>query len=95
VQREAADGNVVRDAPGIMSVAPIEALLAEGCDFERDVLPIVRERVAAKELRAALRSWGAVWLSIDVRRRRDDRQRALAGYERAGPPTQPRPDVET
>jgi hypothetical protein len=37
---EAAGGNV---APGAVDVAPIQVLLAHGCDLDLDVLPVVRE----------------------------------------------------
>jgi hypothetical protein len=37
---EAADGNV---APGAVDVAPIQVLLAAGCDLDLDVLPVVRD----------------------------------------------------
>ena len=37
---EAAEGNV---APGAVDVAPIQVLLAAGCDLDLDVLPVIRE----------------------------------------------------
>ena len=44
---EAAAGNVAHDVPGIISVAPIEQLLKQGCDLNLDVLPAVRDLIAA------------------------------------------------
>jgi hypothetical protein len=62
----AARGNV---EPGL-TVAPIFALIKEGCDLEADVLPVVAQTVA--ELPRPLRSW-AKWLVEEILRAREGR----------------------
>jgi hypothetical protein len=47
-----------------VSVEPIEALLAQGCDLEADVLPTVARTVP--ELPRPLKNWGAKWLVREI-----------------------------
>jgi hypothetical protein len=54
-----------------VSVEPIEALLAQGCDLEADILPTVAGTVP--ELPRPLRSWGAKWLVQAILEARDQR----------------------
>jgi hypothetical protein len=53
---DAARWNVDREA----DVAPIQALLALGCDLEADILPTVARLVP--DLPRPLKNWGAKWL---------------------------------
>jgi hypothetical protein len=55
-------------------VAPIRALLDQGCDLEADVVLIVAREVP--DLPRPLRNWGAPWLVRDILAARDQR---LAG----------------
>jgi hypothetical protein len=68
---DAAGWNVDRDA----DVAPILALIAQGCDLEADILPVVARNVP--DLTRPLRSWGAQWLVQDILAARDLRLSAL------------------
>jgi DNA-binding transcriptional ArsR family regulator len=76
-------------AHGCANVAPIRALMAEGCDLEADILPFFRERVA--KLASPLRNLAAPWLAAEIRAAARDRksreaptsdgpQRAPAGH---------------
>jgi hypothetical protein len=56
---EAAQGNVEH-----LDIAPIEALLAQGCDLEADILPTVARTVP--ELPRPLKNWGAQWLVREI-----------------------------
>jgi hypothetical protein len=56
----AARWNVDRDA----DVAPVRALLDQGCDLEADVLPTVARMVP--ELPRPLKNWGAQWLVREI-----------------------------
>jgi hypothetical protein len=56
------------------SVEPIEALLAQGCDLEADVLPTVARTVP--ELPRPLKNWGAQWLVQEILAARDRRLQA-------------------
>jgi hypothetical protein len=69
---EAAAGNVAHDVLGVMSVQPIEQLLKQGCDLHLDVLPAVRDLVAASG-QPPLCSWTVPWLAKAIIRRRDAR----------------------
>jgi hypothetical protein len=55
-------------------IAPIRALLDQGCDLEADVLPIVARELP--ELPRPLKNWGAPWLVREILAARDQR---LAG----------------
>jgi hypothetical protein len=55
-------------------LAPIRALLDQGCDLEADVVPIVARELP--ELPRPLKNWGAPWLVRDILAARDQR---LAG----------------
>jgi hypothetical protein len=55
-------------------VAPIRALLDQGCDLEADVLPTVARTVP--ELPRPLKNWGAPWLVREILAAREQR---LAG----------------
>jgi hypothetical protein len=68
----AANGNVVRDAPGILDLTPIRALIAAGCDLEDDILPVIKEFATYPE-RPPFRFWERDWLLDPIRKRRDDR----------------------
>lgn len=57
---EAAKGNVAHGTTGIEFIGPILDLEAQGCDFELDILPVVRDRIA--KIDTPLRTWGARWL---------------------------------
>jgi hypothetical protein len=64
---DAARSNADRGA----DIAPIEALLAQGCDLEADVLPTVARMVP--ELPRPLKNWGAQWLVREILAARDRR----------------------
>jgi hypothetical protein len=66
---DAAGGNV---QPGATDLGDITALLAQGCDLDLDILPAVRELVAAPG-QPPLKSWGLPWLAKEIIRRRDAR----------------------
>jgi hypothetical protein len=55
-------------------IAPIRALVDQGCDLEADILPIVARELP--ELPRPLKNWGAPWLVRDILAARDQR---LAG----------------
>jgi hypothetical protein len=69
---EAAAGNVVHDAPGVISVEPIEQLLKQGCDLNLDVLPAVRDLIAAPG-QPPLCNSTVPWLVKKIIRQRDAR----------------------
>jgi hypothetical protein len=52
-------------------IAPIEALLAQGCDLEADILPTVAGTVP--DLPRPLKNWGAKWLVQEILAARDRR----------------------
>jgi hypothetical protein len=64
---DAAGGNVDREA----DVLTIRALLAQGCDFEADILPTVARDVP--QLPRPLKNWGAQWLVQEILTARDRR----------------------
>ena len=70
---DAAGWNVDREA----DVAPIRALIEQGCDLEADVLPTVARNVP--DLTHPLKSWGARWLVQDILAARDFSGRQPAG----------------
>jgi hypothetical protein len=57
---EAGQGNFDADA----DVAPIRALLDQGCDLEADILPIIAREVP--ELPRPIKKWGAPWLVREI-----------------------------
>jgi hypothetical protein len=75
---DAAGSNADRAA----DIGPIEALLAQGCDLEADVLPTVAQMVP--ELPRPLKNWGAKWLVQAILEARDQRihQEDVAALER-------------
>jgi hypothetical protein len=54
-----------------VSVAPILALIEQGCDLEADILPVVAPEVP--ELPRPLKSWGAKWLAQEILAARERR----------------------
>jgi hypothetical protein len=74
---QAGQGNVDQWA----DIAPIRALLDQGCDLEADILPIVARELS--ELPRPLKNWGAQWLVRDILAAREQR---LAGYRVEDPP---------
>jgi hypothetical protein len=68
----AAQGNFDRAS----DIAPIRALLAQGCDLEADVVPIVARELP--ELPRPLKNWGAPWLGRDILAARDQRLRSTS-----------------
>jgi hypothetical protein len=56
---DASNGNI--DA--LSDISPIRALIAQGCDLEADVLPVVARLIP--ELPRPLKNWGAPWLVRD------------------------------
>jgi hypothetical protein len=64
---DAAGWNVDREA----DVAPILALIDQGCDLKADVLPTVARTVP--ELPRPLRSWAAKWLVQEILATRERR----------------------
>lgn len=79
---EAAGGNVA-DTEGGNVIAPVLALLRQGCDLELDVLPVVRERIAT--LSEPLRTWKAKWLREAILAARDGRLAASCASARPPP----------
>src|ERR1700681_121793 len=75
---DAADGNV---APAAIDVAPIQVLLAHGCDLELDVLPAVRDLATAA---TSIKRWDHPPLIRAILRGRDVR------ITPKGPPPSPR-----
>ena len=75
--QEAAQGNFDADA----DVAPIQALLDQGCDLVDDVLLIVAREVP--DLAQPLRSWGVKWLADQILSARDRRLGALGAPSEA------------
>jgi len=57
-------------------IAPIRALLDQGCDLEADVLPTVARTVP--ELPRPLRNWGAQWLVREILAAREQRLNRFA-----------------
>jgi hypothetical protein len=68
---EACQGNFDADA----DLAPIVALLNQGCDLEADVLPVVARLLP--DLPRPLKKWGAPWLVREILSAREQR---LAGH---------------
>lgn len=66
--RRAANGNV---DDGATNIEPIAELIAQGADFDADVIEIVRQNVP--RLRQPLRTWGAMWFRNAVLEHRADR----------------------
>jgi hypothetical protein len=64
---DAAGGNVV---PGAVDVAPIQVLLAHGCDLDLDVLPVVRDLATSQ---TAIKRWDHPPLIRAILRGRDVR----------------------
>jgi hypothetical protein len=64
---EAAGGNV---APGAVDVAPIQVLLAHGCDLDLDVLPVLREIATSQ---TPIKRWDHPGLIRAILRGRDIR----------------------
>ena len=56
-------------------IAPIRGLIDQGCDLEKDILPIVARELP--DLPRPLKNWGAQWLVRDILAARDQR---LAGH---------------
>jgi len=52
-------------------VSPIRTLLAQGCDLEADVLPIVACEIP--DMPCPLKNWGASWLVREILAARDQR----------------------
>jgi hypothetical protein len=72
------------------NLAPIRALLDQGCDLEADVVPIVARLLP--DLLRPLKNWGAPWL---VREILAARERRLAGHRvEAAPPDRRTPAIE-
>lgn len=71
--RRVSNGNIDETSAGITDLSPIEAMLADGADWELDVLEIVRTDVRA--LRQPMRSWRAPWFRQAVFERRAERLR--------------------
>jgi hypothetical protein len=74
--RDVAQGHFDPDA----EISPISALLAQGCDLEADVVPVVARELP--ELPRPLKNWGAPWLVRDILAARDQR---LAGHRVVDP----------
>ena len=82
----AAEGHADPDA----DIAPIAALLDQGCDLEKDILPIVPREVP--ELPRPLKNWGAQWRVREILAAREQR---LAGHRvEAPPPAQRTPAID-
>jgi hypothetical protein len=73
---EAAQGQI----ESLADVAPILALIEQGCDLEADVLPVVARTVP--ELPRPLKNWGAAWLVREILAAREQR---LAGHRADDP----------
>jgi hypothetical protein len=71
---DAAHGNV---EPGL-SVAPIHALIEQGCDLDADILPVIAREVP--ELPRPLRNWGAQWFVREILDARDRRGACVAQH---------------
>jgi hypothetical protein len=83
---EAGQGNFDAES----DIAPIRALLDQGCDLEADVVPVVARLIP--ELPRPLKNWGAPWLVRDILAARDQR---LAGHRvEAVPPARRTPAIE-
>jgi hypothetical protein len=64
---DASHGNI--DA--LADIAPIRALIEQGCDLEADILPVIEREVP--ELQQPLRNWGAQWLAQEILAQRNGR----------------------
>jgi hypothetical protein len=62
-------------------IAPIRALIDQGCDLEADILPIIAREVP--KLPRPLKNWGAPWLVREILAAREQR---LAGHRVDEPP---------
>src|ERR1700674_1684509 len=82
-RKHAAGGNV---APGAVDVAPIQVLLAAGCDLDLDVLPVIREIAKSQ---TPIKRWDHPGLIRAVLRGRDIRI-APKCHRRARPPASTR-----
>jgi hypothetical protein len=87
---DAAQGHVDPAA----DIAPIQALLDQGCNFEMDVLPTVARTVP--ELPRPLKNWGAQWLVRGIPAAREQRLNRFADSVKGGAAlrrsdTEPRP----
>jgi hypothetical protein len=95
---EAADGQVKTGMP----IAPIEALITEGADLERDILPAVRDIIATSI--ATLSTWGDPWLRDEILARKNERlglgkpsaesQKGQPAQRKAPPVSSPDPHAE-
>jgi hypothetical protein len=73
--------NAARNVEPGLSVAPIRALIEQGCNLDADILPVIACEVA--ELPRPLRNWGVKWLADEILSARDRRLGALGAPSEA------------
>lgn len=71
--REAGKGNIDETSTGILNLAPLLGLVANGADVDLDILPAIANSVP--RLKKPLRSWAVSWLHEEISEWRANRLR--------------------